>query len=225
MNRLELHALPPSAHAAAVLEAFDRLAPGESLLLVHAADPSALLPALQRERPFAYDWLWMADGPSTWQVRLARRTAHRAGAATVGDQLGFDHDRLDELLLAARQAWVDGATDEAREPFAAFAAGLRRHIHAEERVLFPAFEKASGQQPGFAPTAVMCAEHREIEQLLGAISAALAAGAARECPEVGALAALLLAHNRKEEHVLYPMTDRLVPPDERIALCHAIEAD
>lgn len=94
----------------------------------------------------------------------------------------------------------------------------------EEEVLFPVFQAVSGMPPNTGPTAVMILEHREIERALEGIVVALEGGEAREPAVMGDLLRLLESHNRKEEHVLYPMTDHRLEDGERSLLCKKLEA-
>src|SRR4029453_13967448 len=105
-----------------------------------------------------------------------------------------------------------------------FARGLRRHIGFEEEILFPEFERRAGIPRDFGPTAVMRAEHREIESLLEHISRGIGDPAADADSPRRRLHEVLGAHNVKEERVLYPGTDRLMSEDERDALVRRIQA-
>lgn len=129
-------------------------------------------------------------------------------ARSVSELLGADHLRLDVLLAETKQRLSAGDRAAARARFAAFRSGLERHIVAEEDQLFPAFEALLGP-PGMRPTAVMRSEHAQIRRLLAEVAAALEP-AEGELPvaELAALTALLLAHNGKEERILYPAADR-----------------
>lgn len=126
---------------------------------------------------------------------------------TVAEYLSDDHRRLDAIVLETQDAATSGAHADAAAAFGRFADGLDRHIRAEEEVLFPEFEKATGMVAG--PTEVMRAEHAEMRGLLSGVSSALGAGEGAEALRIlQALKALLAEHNTKEEDILYPMTDR-----------------
>ncbi len=119
--------------------------------------------------------------------------------------LEHDHRRLDAILGDAERAAQRADVEGARKNFAAFAAGLARHIDVEEGVLFPELE---GMHPGArGPTSVMRGEHRELRALLGTIERELAAAGPGWGPALGRLKELLGAHDTKEERVLYPMAD------------------
>lgn len=69
-----------------------------------------------------------------------------AGTGAGGPLTAFlaeDHDRLEALL--ARAVAAPGAID--REAYAAFRAGLLRHIALEEKILVPALREALGGEP------------------------------------------------------------------------------
>lgn len=143
------------------------------------------------------------------------------GATSVTSKLTFDHDRLDRLFDKAGQLAESGDFEGARRAFADLARGIAHHVEVEERWLFPAFD-ARVRMPG--PTTVMRNEHRAIEELLAVGQAALDAHEggmfARESAE---LAALLRAHNVKEERVLYPRCDAALDEREQAEIVRALE--
>lgn len=128
-----------------------------------------------------------------------------ADPTTVSELLGEHHRMLDEILDQVIQRAGAGQPGEAADLFAGFDRGLRRHIHAEEEILFPAFEDATGMAGG--PTAVMRAEHEEIKDLLEEIGQLLAQSEGI-AESVLRLRQVLGPHNGKEEEILYPMSDQ-----------------
>lgn len=135
---------------------------------------------------------------------------------TAMGYLQADHRRLDGLMQSCRTKAEAGEMAGAAELFAQFRDGLMRHIKIEEGLLFPEFEAATGLSRGDGPTGVMRYEHAEIIRLLDLIKDLFASEgpSAGEFESLrGALVALLSEHNGKEERILYPMTDRMVPPD------------
>jgi len=133
---------------------------------------------------------------------------------TVTGYLMSDHRRLDGLFTACTASVEAGDLEGAARLFAGFRAGLMRHIKIEEGLVFPEFETATGLGRSDGPTGVMRFEHAEIIRLLDSIHD-LFAGDAPSAAEFerlrGALLAVLHGHNDKEERILYPMTDRMVP--------------
>ena len=129
-------------------------------------------------------------------------------AGSVSELLGSDHRRLDAILAEVKRALAAGDLAGAAARFSAFREGLERHIVAEEQVLFPAFESATGLSGG-GPTQVMRAEHAELRRLLDELAASLPrAGDDERTSLLGVLTGLIRAHNGKEERILYPMTDQ-----------------
>lgn len=123
-----------------------------------------------------------------------------------------DHDRLDRLFLQF-QRLKQNDYERAREVFASFKAGLERHIRWEEEILFPVFEEKTGTHD-VGPTAVMKAEHTQIQGLLEVIHQRLSEGLRDTDKEEALLLSHLGMHNMKEEKILYPAIDRSITEDE-----------
>jgi len=141
-------------------------------------------------------------------------TTPMARLDSVSDYLEADHRRLDDILLRTQAKVAAGDMAGAAVLFAPFHDGLLRHIRIEEDLVFPDFEAATGMGGGGGPTGVMRTEHTEIKRLLALLKTHLgsAAPAAAEFERLrAALVAVLSGHNMKEEQILYPMTDRMVP--------------
>ena len=145
---------------------------------------------------------------------------------TVTDFLGQDHRRLDGLMEETARLLSEGRAPEASRRFDEFRAGLLRHIRMEEEHLFPAFEQVTGIRGG-GPTEVMRMEHARIKEVLDRIESCLRG----ERPESSgflslrtSLFAVLGPHNEKEEAVVYPMTDRALPPGARADLVRRMES-
>ncbi|HLA76195.1 MAG TPA: hemerythrin domain-containing protein [Vicinamibacteria bacterium] len=134
----------------------------------------------------------------------------------VTSYLSWDHDRLDAILAEVCRRVEAGQLGEAEAGYREFLTGLRRHIRLEEELVFPLFEAKTGVTGG--PTAVMRAEHLEIERALGMMQDGLSQKDANGFREgLQFLRSVLPDHNAKEEHVLYPTTDRVLSAEERSA--------
>ena len=207
-----------------VLGEFDRLQPGESMLVVSGHEPRKLLAHLQAGRPGMFDWSPLEAGPETWRTEIARRDAASGAKRSVTEALAWDHDRLEAIERRAFEARQAGNFAVSGQAFAEFDLGLRRHIRFEEQILFPAFEQSSGLPPQAGPTGVMRAEHRAIEALLEALSevVALPGSGAESLREQ--LDGVLGGHNLKEERILYPGIDRLLGQEESDAIVRRIQA-
>lgn len=140
---------------------------------------------------------------------------------TVQTSFAHDHDRLDGLLETYRRLKrVDFA--QAKQSFKAFVHGLQRHIIWEETILFPLFEEKTGLRDR-GPTFVMRAEHRQIGSWLAALHDKVRRQDVASDREEQGLLQVLLAHNQKEEHVLYPAIDRLLSEEEKVAVFRKME--
>jgi iron-sulfur cluster repair protein YtfE (RIC family) len=129
---------------------------------------------------------------------------------TIHSLLSQQHRDCDLLFERCRLALQDGNWPAAESAFSQLHQDLITHIVLEEQQLFPAFEQASCQTQG--PTAVMRLEHDWIQNRLALIPEQLQQ---RDAPaalaQLADIAELLAQHNRKEEHVLYPWCDQLLP--------------
>lgn len=117
------------------------------------------------------------------------------------------HVRCDDLFVAAENVCHDKNWSAANDAAAAFVKDIETHFRAEEEVLFPAFEQATGMSSG--PTTVMRMEHAQMRDLFEQMTAAIAgkdleafSGAAET------LLVLMQQHNMKEENILYPMCEQ-----------------
>jgi regulator of cell morphogenesis and NO signaling len=220
---LDLRAIAAGERPSHLLAAFDRLAPGDTLVITAGDAGDNLLRNLQAQRRGLFEWSHLRSGPPSWTIAIARRAAQPGAVRGINEALSWDHDRLDALEAAAFQKRAEGDLQSARETYAVFAAGLRRHIAFEEQVLFPAFEEMTGMSPAMGPTAVMRAEHREIEALIGEIETGIAESAAPVERLRRSLHDVLGEHNLKEEEVLYPTSDQLLGPARADQLVERIQ--
>lgn len=129
--------------------------------------------------------------------------------AAISEPLVKDHRHCDGLFASAEDAarrndWAGCGTQ-----FDAFNSAMLRHFEAEEDILFPAFEQATGMSGG--PTAMMRSEHEAMRALLEGMQDAIAQSSGDDY--LGLSETLLLymqQHNLKEENVLYPMSERVL---------------
>lgn len=129
---------------------------------------------------------------------------------SISEFLAADHYHGDELFAAAAQDAERGDWAGCRMRLDAFLGALRYHMAIEEQALFPAFEQATGITAG--PTQVMRDEHQQLLALLDDVAAAIAAhDAARFGGAAQSFTTLMTSHSAKEESVLYPMCDEVLP--------------
>ncbi|MDY0012878.1 MAG: hemerythrin domain-containing protein [Rhodocyclaceae bacterium] len=130
--------------------------------------------------------------------------------------MGRNHTDCDDAFAAAEAAAMAGDWSACRTAMSRFERMLLAHFLAEEELLFPAFEAATGMASG--PTVVMRQEHQQMRDLCADMSAA--AQACDPSTLAGAadtLLVLMQQHNMKEENILYPMCDQAVGSERGLA--------
>lgn len=123
------------------------------------------------------------------------------------------HVHCDDLFVAAENICRDKNWAAASAAATAFIKEIETHFKAEEEVLFPAFEQATGMTSG--PTSVMRMEHEQMRSLFSQMTATIEqkdlegfSGSAET------LLLLMQQHNMKEENILYPMCEQSLPSAE-----------
>ena len=211
---LDVRDMAPKERHPKIFETFNALKAGESFILINDHEPKPLLYQFQAEHDGQFDWWPLEQGPAVWRVMIVRRK-EPAPERTVTEYMQSDHRRLDSIfgrfLASVKEKRWDDASGEFRE----FSLGLKRHIRAEEDILFPVFEEKTGMRDA-GPTVVMRMEHKDIHELLDRI---LKNTDAKEDSRISedsfTIANLLADHNMKEEHILYPESDSLIEERER----------
>jgi iron-sulfur cluster repair protein YtfE (RIC family) len=127
-----------------------------------------------------------------------------------------EHHEIDEAVLDIASGRTLEAGRNQTEPTTSVIDALRRHIYLEEEFLFPPL-RAAGL---VAPLFVMVREHgrlwRTLESLQLTLSGSTVSPSALHlCHE---LAVQLQHHNSKEERILYPQADRVLPPSANAQL-------
>jgi iron-sulfur cluster repair protein YtfE (RIC family) len=125
----------------------------------------------------------------------------------IREFMAHDHLHCDGVLAHADGLVAAHDWNRAAAAFAQFQTLVLQHFDAEESLLFPAFEAASGMRMG--PTQVMRGEHAQMRQLMAACATALQTKDAEDyAGYADTLSIMLQQHNVKEENVLYPMCDQ-----------------
>jgi hemerythrin-like domain-containing protein len=128
---------------------------------------------------------------------------------TITSYLTSDHKRCDDVFVALEQSVSSGKWQQAETLLQQFTDALEQHFAMEETVLFPAFEKGIGNTGG--PTAVMRAEHKQMDELMQTLRAALVVrDTAAFLGNSETLNIMIQQHNAKEEGMLYVMADRVL---------------
>lgn len=210
---------------ARALQAFEHLAPGDSLEVAVRRQPGPLFFELQNHYAAEFYWWPLERGPLVWRVMLSK-PAHGA-QPTVATVMGADHHRLHELWrefeLAAELCQIDAVHRRLGE----LSLGLKRYIDIEEAVLFPLLEAQTGMDADGAIGA-MRSEHREIERVVDQLDKLRLT---RACATILQTfdqpvepMALFRNHYRKEEAVLYPLMDMVFSHAEERELLSLIQA-
>lgn len=125
----------------------------------------------------------------------------------INDTLPPHHKQCDDYFASAEEAAQNGHWAACAAALGDFSRDLLAHFDAEERLLFPAFETATGIKSG--PTQVMRMEHVQMRELLAQLEAAKAGQDAETFSGVAeTLLILMQQHNMKEENILYPMCEQ-----------------
>jgi uncharacterized protein (DUF2249 family)/hemerythrin-like domain-containing protein len=220
---LDVRELAPKERHPMIFNTFKGLEAGESFILVNDHEPKPLLYQFQAEHEGEFEWWTLEQGPAAWRVEIAKRE-FKEPDRSITDFFQTDHRRLDAIVERFRDA-VDGTRwEDASRDFREFSLGLRRHIQAEEEILFPLFEQKTGMTEA-GPTFVMKMEHKEIKEFLDKILAAAdARDASTALQALNALINILTDHNMKEEHILYPESDGFITEAERAQVLKKTQA-
>ena len=126
---------------------------------------------------------------------------------TISNYLASDHRQCDDYFAVAEEFAAKQDWPAATASFEQFHSAMAHHFEMEEQILFPAFERETGNTMG--PTRMMRMEHEQMRELFTHMAAAVAAQDADEYAGLSeTLLIMLQQHNLKEEQVLYPMSDQ-----------------
>lgn len=124
----------------------------------------------------------------------------------VTQSLENHHKHCDDAFAIAEAAVGKKHWDEAARLHNSFCGEMETHFHAEESLLFPAFEAATNIIDG--PTKVMQTEHVQIRELLDTMADAIARNDVDGfAGHADTLVIMMQQHNLKEENIFYPMCD------------------
>lgn len=158
---------------------------------------------------------------------------------TVEALLEDDHHRIDQMYDDVLQAVLKQKPPMSQKLlFKLFKSGLLRHVHWEEKILFPLYEELRNEQlaaeepaseaagsekpivDGIKHTQLLREQHAEIEQHLDDLEEDLASGL--EASALQLLGELLKHHNDNEERTLYPAFEALNSAEMKEKLVVAI---
>jgi len=135
---------------------------------------------------------------------------------SIPDYMTVKHRECDDVFSEAESAVAEANWTLAEEKWQAFAKELELHLDAEETILFPEFEQATGMTSG--PTHVMRMEHEQMRAMVKDLNQALAAQNKDEFLGLSeTLMILMQQHNMKEEMMLYPMSQQQIPNADAVS--------
>ena len=134
---------------------------------------------------------------------------------SIPDYLGAQHRQCDEVFTEAESAVAENDWPLAKQKWEVFASLLEAHMEAEETILFPQFEQATGMTHG--PTQVMRMEHEQMRILVNELDQALSANNQGEYLGLSETMVIMMQqHNMKEETMLYPMSQQRLPDPDAV---------
>lgn len=214
---------------ARVLEAFERLSPGDSLEIVVKQRPGQFVAELQAPYGTRFYWWPLERGPLVWRARLAKPAPDAPAPdapATVVAVMGADHLRLCQLWRQLERAAELCRLDCIHRRSAELSLGLRRYIDIEEAILFPLLEAQTRMSAGL--TRRMRREHLEIKRMLDRLDEIRTT---TECAKTLEMfdqlvepMTLFQHHYRNEEAALYPFMDIVFDCAEKRELFSLLQA-
>lgn len=137
--------------------------------------------------------------------------------SSISEYLTDEHHHCDDLFAQAEEDADRGNWTEAEVSFARFRQSTETHFDMEEKVLFPAFESATGMTLG--PTQVMRMEHVQMRDVLAQMAQAAAQHDQDQYLGLSeTLLMLMQQHNLKEEQILYRMADQTLSAESAALL-------
>jgi len=203
-TELDLRGTPPSRVQTTAFYAVRDLCRGDAVILLTAEDPALLMESLNLQLRDLLAWVTTVTEEG-FQTRVVLRD--ETEPTDVIDLLTRDHRRLDEQLGIALRRVNVGDMAEAKRLIAAFAAGLRRHLEAEDALLAERLPHPAGAD-GTGYVDLMLREHAEIRDQLSEVEAGFGAAEAPEAwevePFIAILSGTIAKHEHREETNLFP---------------------
>jgi len=220
--QIDIRGLSLEDRRVAVARVLDELRSGRRVILVADRDPKPLLAAFRQMHQGEIDCTITVVASDLFRADLQLRRPEQR--LTLSEHLRADHARIDGLLTELQHFLRVGALAEADRRFATLVDTLKRHMAAEEALLFPAMLRMTKAVAHAVPG--MLAEHAELRTLLPELEAALGK------QDVLASEALLpqirrslARHHEDEEHLVYPISDWALSPDEQDDLIGRLRGD
>lgn len=128
---------------------------------------------------------------------------------SISSFLANDQARCNALFAQAQAALDDCHWPLAARAFACFGDALERHLLCEERIVFPAYEKAI--RAASTPASAMRSEHLRIRGIMQRLANAVQRRVSVESIDHAAtLRSVLDRHTEVEQATFYPMLERVL---------------
>jgi uncharacterized protein (DUF2249 family) len=69
---IDVRSIPPQERHSLIFQTFDEIQPGETLFLINDHDPKPLYYQFQQERGGNFDWQYLENGSSIWQLQISK---------------------------------------------------------------------------------------------------------------------------------------------------------
>jgi uncharacterized protein (DUF2249 family)/hemerythrin superfamily protein len=220
--QVDIRGLSLEDRRVAVARVLHELRSGRRVTLVTDRDPKPILTAIRQMHQGEIDCTITVVAADCFRSDLQLRRPEQP--LTLSEHLRADHARIDGLLTELQHFLRVGALAEADRRFVSLSDALKRHMAAEEALLFPAMLRMT--QPVVRAVPDMLAEHGELRALLPELQTALTK------QDVLASEALLpqvrrslARHHEDEEHLVYPISDWALSPAEQEDLINRLRGD
>lgn len=201
---LDLRDTAPSRVQTTAFYAVRDLARGQTVTLLTAENPDLLMASLNLQLRDALAWETQASAEG-FRTRVVPRD--ETEPADVIDLLTRHHRQLDGQLAVALRRVNAGDMAEAGRLVGEFAAGLKRHLQAEDALLAERLPQPQGAD-GASHVEIMLREHAEIRAQLGEVEAGFGAATPPDAwevePFIAILSGTIAKHEHREESNLFP---------------------
>jgi hemerythrin HHE cation binding domain-containing protein len=196
---------PPTRVRTAAFYHARELRAGGVLVLLFADSPHLAMESVDLQLGHRLAWHAVQEAGGWWRVEV--RPRDDVPPTDVLDLLTRDHRRLDDLLGKALRRVNAHDAAGTRPLLEQFAAGLRRHVRAENDLLAPLLPRPFGPD-GTDHVEIMLREHEDIGRQLAEVEACFAGNGAPEAwelePFLAILSGTLAKHEHREEANVFP---------------------
>jgi len=220
--QVDIRGLSLEDRRVAVARVLTELRDGRRVVLVTDRDPKPTLTAFRQMHQGEIDCTLTVVAADCFRADL--RLHRPEQRLTLAETLRADHARIDDLLTELQHFLRVGALAKADRRFSALFETLSRHMAAEEELLFPAMLRMTEAVARAVPR--MLAEHGDLRALLPELQAALAKQDVLASEAVlPPVRRSLARHHEDEEHLVYPISEWALSPEEQEHLINRLRGN